>query len=189
MKYLFVNWKTYHQYAQKLASAIISDTHRYDAIIAISRGGLSVGHLLSDFLDIPIYTFTIQSYTDLKTQGEIKITEKLGIPVKGKTLLLVDDVSDSGRTFIRGLSYLKKLKPAKVKTVSMFVKPHTKYFSDYYAKKTVKWILFPYEPTEMIRLITKNLKENGRKKPQIQKYLLNLGFNLKQIAFVRKHYL
>lgn len=187
--YLFVTWPEYHLLAQKLAAAIFNHSHQADLIVAISRGGLTLGHVLSDLLRKPISTILVQSYTDIQKQGEVKIVEKLGFPVSGKRILVVDDVADSGRTFQRAIGYLTKLKPKELTTVALYFKPKSMVRPDFYAKQTSKWIIFPYETTEMILLITKQMEQEGKTKAQIQDFLTDLGFREGQIAFTRKHHL
>ncbi len=187
--YLPISWKIYHETARKLAAAILDHSDPFDKIVTISRGGLTLGHLLSDLLRVPVSTITIQSYMDIQTQGEVQITERLRTRIHGKRVLLVDDVSDSGKTFIRAIKYLKHLSPKKITSVAMFYKPHSVYRPDYFARQTTKWILFPYEPTEMILLISKQLQGEGKSKTAIQRFLEKLTYTDDQIAFVRKHYL
>lgn len=188
-QYLAIDWKQYHILARKLAVSILSQSHPCESIVAISRGGLTLGHLLSDLLRIPIATISIQSYADIQTQGEVTITAKLHAPIKGKRVLLVDDVSDSGKTLKRAVAYLKKLGPADITTATLFYKPRSIFRPDIFARQTSKWILFPYEPTEMIYLITKKMNEAGKSKAQIQHFLERLGYSDNFIAFVRRHYL
>ncbi|KKW10146.1 MAG: putative phosphoribosyltransferase, partial [Microgenomates group bacterium GW2011_GWC1_49_7] len=187
--YLPISWKTYHTTAQKLAASILNREASFDEIVAISRGGLTLGHLLSDFLRIPISTITIQSYTDIQTAGVATLTAKLQNSIKQKHILLVDDVSDTGKTLKRAIKYLHRAGAPNVTTVTMFYKPHSIYRPDYFAELTTKWILFPYEPTEMILLITKQMEAAGKSKAQVQKFLERLKFTDDQIAFVRRHYI
>lgn len=187
--YLPVSWKDYHESAQKLAATLFACKESVDEIIAISRGGLTLGHLLSDFLLVPISTIAIQSYTDIQTRGEIEITARLQRSIRGKRILLVDDVSDSGKTLKRAVTYLKRARAHSITTLAMFYKPHSVFRPDFFAHKTTKWILFPYEPTEMISLITKTMMSEGKSKPEIQKFLEKLNYTDDQIAYVRKHIL
>ena len=189
IQYLSVPWQTYHDTARKLAATILDHCEPIDKIIAISRGGLTLGHLLSDLLRIPISTITVQSYVDIQTQGETIITEKLQTRIRGKRILLVDDVSDSGKTLVRAVKYLKRCRPASITSVTMFYKPHSSYRPDYFAKQTSKWVIFPYEPTEMILLISKQLEKAGKSKSDIQRFLEKIQFTDDQIAFVRRHHL
>ena len=189
VQYLPVTWNEYHALARKLAASLLDQTPPFDLIVAISRGGLTLGHLLSDLLRIGIATITIQSYTDIQTHGETTVTERLRRPIRGKRILLADDVADSGKTFKRAVSYLKKLHPADITTVAMFYKPHSEFHPDFYAGQTTRWILFPYELTEMIFLVTKKMEKEGKSKKEIQVALESLGYTPEEIAYVRRHFL
>ena len=187
-QYLAVTWNEFHYLSQQLADTILRQKIPLDEIVAIARGGLSLGLILTDFLQIPISTITIQSYTDIKKQGLVQITSKLGKTIAGKNILLVDDIADSGKTFLRALSYLKRLKPASLTTASLFYKPHSKYKPDFFAKQTSAWILLPHEVTEWIHTFTKKMEKEGKSKTDIQQFLASLGYNEKQIAFVRRYH-
>jgi len=71
----------------------------------------------------------------------------------------------------------------------MFLKPTSAVRPDYFVRQTTKWIIFPYESTEMILLITQKMTREGKTKRDIQLLLERVGFTDEQIAFVRKHYL
>jgi hypoxanthine phosphoribosyltransferase len=189
IQYLPVSWKTYHETAQNLAATVLDHTEPIDQIVAISRGGLTLGHLLTDLLRIPISIITIQSYTDIQTSGEAVLTAKLQNSIKHKHILLVDDVSDSGKTMRRATKYLTRAGAKKITTVTMFYKPRSIFRPDYFARLTNKWIIFPYEPIEMILLISKQMQSAGKSKADIQRLLEKLKFTDDQIAFVRRHHL
>ena len=187
--YLPVSWQTYHSFAQKLAATILDNGTHADEIIAISRGGLTLGHLLSDFLRIPICSITIQSYVDIQRQGEVQITAGLKKQIRNKKILLVDDIADTGKTLKRAMSYLKRFHPASITTVTMFYKPHSHVRPDYFASITTKWILQPFEVTEWVYTFTHKMEAEGKSKKEIQNLLESLGYTDDQIAFVRRHYL
>ena len=189
IQYLPISWTQYHANTQKLAATILDNAKPLDKIVAISRGGLTLGHLLSDLLRIPVSTITIQSYTDIKTQGEVKITEKLQSSIRDKRIILVDDVSDSGKTLVRAVEYLTQCGAKHITTVTMFYKPHSVFRPDYFSEQTTKWILFPYEPTEMILSISKQMMKEEKSKATIQKFLNTLDYTDNQISFVRRHHL
>lgn len=186
--YLPVSWDEYHSLARTLAENILSQGIHIDEIVAISRGGLTLGHLLTDLLNVPISTFTIQSYTDIQTQGEVKITKPLTTPIHDKHVLLVDDVSDSGKTLVRAIDYLKSQQPKNVTSLTMFYKPHSIYKPDHFAKETSAWILFPYEPTEMIASIILSMRKEHKSDQEIQTFLENLHYSREAIAFAKKFY-
>lgn len=187
--YLSVQWQEYQTLAQDLADAILSRKKSFDIIVAIARGGLSTGLILSDFLKTSLASITIQSYTDIQKQGELVITNKLGMQIKNKHVLLVDDIADSGKTFKRAISYLKHLAPASLTTAAIFYKPHSAYRPDFFAKKTDRWILLPHEVTEWITTFTIKMKKEGKTRTDIQSFLKSLGYTDYQIAFVKKYHL
>lgn len=188
IKYLPVSWNGYHKLAQFLAVKILSQKEKPEQIVAIARGGLTLGHLLSDLLQIPISTITIQSYTDIQKQGELKITGKLHAPIKNKRVLIADDVADSGKTLKRAISYLRLFHPASIAAAVLFYKPRSVQKPDFFAAQTTKWILFPYEPTEMILLITKKLKTEGKTSADIRRFLRSLGYMDQNIQFIKQHH-
>lgn len=189
IKYLPLPWSSYNTYTQQLAATILSRDPSVQEIVAISRGGLTFGHVLSDLLRIPIWTISVQSYTDIQTQGEIKITGRLQTSIDGKHILLVDDVADSGKTMLRAVDYIKEAGAKKITTMTVFYKPHSVFRPDYFAKQTKRWIIFPYETIETISLITHSMMKEKKTKLEIQEFLNTLGFTNSQIAFFRKYHL
>ncbi len=188
--YLPVTWTEIHTLTRKLAAAILARQKELpEEIVAIGRGGLSVGLMLSDYLKIPIFSITIQSYTDIKQQGTLVISEKLGRVIRGKRILLVDDNADSGKTFLRAIGYLKPFKPASITTASVFYKPWSAFRPDYFAKVTKRWILFPHEVTEWVETFSRDMAKEKKSKADIQTFLESLGYTDDQIKFVRRHYL
>lgn len=187
--YLPVSWEEYHSLARELAEKVLTNGVQIDEVVAISRGGLTLGHLLTDLLRVTISTFTIQSYTDIQQQGEVKITKPLSMPIDGKRVLLVDDVADRGTTMVRATEYLKMFTPKKVVTLTMFYKPHSVYKPDYFAKTTSAWIMFPYEPVETITNIIMGMKKNNKSENEIKTLLNSLHCNKDLINFVYKFYI
>lgn len=189
IQYLPVSWKDYHVLTQKIAATILAHDKPFDIIVAIGRGGLTFGHLLSDFLRIPICSITIQSYTDIQKQGEVHITEGLSLGISGKRALLVDDIADTGTTLKRATLYLRDFDPSTITTATLFYKPHSSVRPDYFAKQTTRWILQPFEVTEWIYTFTKKMSGEGKSKADIQTFLESLGYTGDQIKFVRRHHL
>lgn len=173
MSYLTISWSRYHKLIYQLSEKIAKKKDQFDLIVAIARGGLTVSHILSDFIRLPITSFTISSYKDLKQISYPKITLHLGNKLHNKKILLVDDVSDSGKTFIRGIKYLKLLGAKNISTASVFVKPKTKYIPDYYVKKTDRWIIFPHDVKETVDSLKHKLNNKKLIKIGLPTYLIN----------------
>jgi uncharacterized protein len=162
MNYLTLSWDDLHNLIFDLSQKIQKEEHQFDLIVAIARGGLSISHILSDFLKLPITSFTISSYLDLQQKKAPEISFHIGNKLHNKRILLVDDVSDSGKTFIRGIEYLKELGAEDVKTAAIFTKPWTEFIPDFYDKETDAWVIFPFEMRETVTSLSKKFKSEGK---------------------------
>ena len=63
--------------------------------------------------------------------------------LEGKKVLVVDDVSDSGRTLVLVRDLLAEV-AAEVRTVCLYSKPRTVLEPDFVWKRTGQWITFPW---------------------------------------------
>jgi len=125
-------------------------------------GGVVIGRLLSDFLSIPISHVSVSSYVGMHQEKEPVITQELTADIRGKTILLVDDVSDTGKTFKKTIAYLQQLGATKILTVSAYIKPHATYIPDFFAESLDAWIIFPYEVWETQDALQKQFGEKTK---------------------------
>ncbi len=65
----------------------------------------------------------VSSYGSGTMSGELVFTKELRIDVRGRDVLLVDDILDTGRTMQRVLTKLRPLKPRRIKTCVLLDKP------------------------------------------------------------------
>jgi hypoxanthine phosphoribosyltransferase len=56
------------------------------------------------------------------TSGSIRLTKEIGIDIKGKDLLVVEDIVDTGLTLAYLIDYLKSFGPASIKICAMIDK-------------------------------------------------------------------
>ncbi|HSU56199.1 MAG TPA: hypoxanthine phosphoribosyltransferase [Candidatus Dormibacteraeota bacterium] len=65
----------------------------------------------------------VSSYGSGTESGELVFTKELRLDVKGRDVLLVDDILDTGRTLYRVLGKLRALKPRRIRTCVLLNKP------------------------------------------------------------------
>jgi xanthine phosphoribosyltransferase len=169
MKFHKISWKKYQQDCHKLASQL--KNKKIDKIIAISRGGLVVSRIMSDLLSVPISHITIASYANLKQEKEALITEVSTKTFDHETILIVDEICDTGKTFMRALSYFKNFPIKKIYTLTLYLKSRSKFTPDFSAEKNDSWVIFPYEVRETSEAFTKLFGKSKSKKK-----LLAVGF-------------
>lgn len=139
---LYIKWDEFHQHTKKLCQKI-KESGEYDKIVAVSRGGLIPAGIISYELNIRnSQAINISSYDnsyDRRDDADIEISCNAG-EVNEKTLI-VDDLSDSGRTF----RILRKLYP-RAKFVSVYAKATGAPDVDIYAEDMPdEWIVFPWD--------------------------------------------
>ncbi|HOT32900.1 MAG TPA: phosphoribosyltransferase family protein, partial [Rhodoglobus sp.] len=71
--------------------------------------------------------------------------------IDGKKVLLVDDVSDSGRTLDMVVTLLEGM-GAEVRTVVLYTKPGTVHEPAYTWRRTAQWITFPWSAEPPVTL-------------------------------------
>ena len=94
-----VSWDQFHRDARALAWRL-SGVGPFDAVIAITRGGLVPAAVVARELGIRVIeSICVASYHDYANQGELRVLKGVAPEVRaaGK-LLIVDDLVDTGKT-------------------------------------------------------------------------------------------
>jgi xanthine phosphoribosyltransferase len=99
-----VSWDQFHRDARALAWRL-ADKGPFEAIVCITRGGLVPTAIVARELDLRLVeTVCVASYHDYKSQGELKVLKGIAPSVlaigngRGQGVLLIDDLTDTGKT-------------------------------------------------------------------------------------------
>lgn len=99
-----VSWDQFHRDARALAWRL-ADKGPFEAIVCITRGGLVPAAIVARELDLRlIETVCVLSYRDETRHGEIKVLKGVAASIaaigngRGKGVLLIDDLTDTGKT-------------------------------------------------------------------------------------------
>ncbi len=111
---------------QSLASEIAGDFRGHETVVVSLLNGTVI--FLADLirhLDVPLRLdfIGVSSYGLGTESGELVFTKELRIDVRGRDVLLVDDILDTGKTMSRVVPKLKALKPRRIKTCVLLDKP------------------------------------------------------------------
>jgi len=147
----FINSQDFFADSIALAEQVKKFGTKFDYLIAINRGGAVLGRYLSDLLTVPMGAFAMASYVGVNLRKELKITQELNLDLKDKNILIVDEICDSGTTFIKALDYVNLFSPAQIQTAALVVKPHASYKPDFWVQEIDKWVVFPYEMIETFK--------------------------------------
>ena len=111
----------------RLSAEISQDYHdKYPLMIGILKGSFMFMADLLRHLDFPLEVdfIGLASYGGgRQTSGKIKVVKGLQSPVKGREVLVIEDIIDTGLTTGFCLDYLRQKKPTSLKLCTLTNKP------------------------------------------------------------------
>jgi len=148
MGYLKISASQLEEMCDKLAE-MIKGRFRPDCIVGIGRGGLVPAVYLSDRLGVKkLYCLKVDFYSGSKRAAKPMVSQKPPLRLIRGNVLIVDDVSDTGKTLTTARKLLSK-HAKNIKTATLHYKPHSKLKPDFFLQTTDKWIIYPYQTAEM----------------------------------------
>ncbi len=95
-------------------------------LITILKGGLPFSMELMKHLDfdMSIDFVTSSSYYLDKQNDQIKTKYEASIPIKGKNVIIADDLVDSGKTIVKIGKILEAYKPKSISIAAIYGKPN-----------------------------------------------------------------
>jgi uncharacterized protein len=162
-QYEVATWNQIYDMLLDLANKIQGDGYKPDVIIGIARGGLVPARILSDVLETPeLAIIQIEYYVSIaQTRQEPILKRSLHTQITDKKALLVDDVSDTGKSLQLAKNHLQQQGAKEIKTATLYAKPQTITKPDYCEKQTSHWIVFPWDAKETVRKIIQ--KQEGKR--------------------------
>lgn len=149
MKKVYLSWHD----VERLIVAIIPQlkNQHYDALLAITRGGIVPGGLVAERLGISkVLVASVDFYSDetLELDWPIFMQFPIDSLLGGNHVLIVDDLWDRGKE-ITSVKERVELAGGTATTFTMHYKPHRSLFPDlapdYYTAITEDWIIYPWE--------------------------------------------
>ena len=141
-----LSWEDVEKIADKLVKKIKSSGFKPDYIIGITKGGLIPLSLLAKRLGIK--KILTVSATLSKKDKKLKIIYAPNIDLKGKKVLLVDEIVETGTTLKKISKMLTdKYNVGELKTATLGMnKDRGKFHPDYYIiEEQGEWVVFPWE--------------------------------------------
>lgn len=166
-KATLVTWEEIEKWCKRIFEKV-SSNYKPDAIVALSRGGLIPGRILSDLLLVKdLYAVKTEHWgITASLDGKAKLQDSGILNINGKRILVVDDITDTGESMLLALKHLQSMNPVEIKTATMLHIDHSKYTPDFFAEPISKdnwaWFVFPWNITEDIyNLIMKTPLRTG----------------------------
>jgi uncharacterized protein len=151
----FVSWADVEHMCSGLAERLRASDEKYDVVLAVTRGGLVPATLVAQALEMrTVLSATVIFYTDGGDQFYGMAEPRfLSFPaadaLAGRSVLVVDDVWDSGRTATAVRLRVQRAEPKSVTIAVIHYKPDQTVIADstpdFYAEDTDNWIVYPWE--------------------------------------------
>lgn len=124
---IFIPYEKVMEAVGKVAQQISEDLKNEDVLfICVLNGSFMFTSELFKMveLDQPEVTFLkLSSYEGTDTTGQVKRLIGLNEPVKGRTLVVIEDIIDTGITIVEVMNILKEHNPKDVKIATLLLKP------------------------------------------------------------------
>jgi hypoxanthine phosphoribosyltransferase len=147
-----------------------------EIVIGILRGGLIPAAVLADLLGLDIEAMRAKFYKGVDDrERKPRIVQDISIDLYGVKVLLVDDVTDSGKTIGLVKEHLLGKGAKEVVLCSLYYKPWSVTIPDVYVEETEAWIIFPWERMETLKDITEKLSVEGLRDEEIKESMLSRG--------------
>lgn len=179
-KCVVTNWDYLYNLCRDVADQVKQSNFKPDIIVALARGGWFAGRVLCDFLGLDDLTsLKIEHYVGTGLAGEgpqirYQMNEET---LKGKRVLIVDDIADTGKSLLYARDYVNSLKPKDVRTATLQHLDTSEYRADYVGEVVLEWawIIFPWNFLEdMIDITSRLMKKVNLKQWSIEDIKKNL---------------
>ena len=141
-----VSWDQFHRDARALAWRISNPDKEWRGIVCITRGGLVPAAIVARELEIRlIETVCVASYHEYTDQGDMQTIKEVSPELKesgGEGILIVDDLTDTGKT-----AELVRAMLPKAHFATVYAKPKGRPMVDTFVTEVSQdtWIFFPWD--------------------------------------------
>src|SRR6266568_991247 len=171
------SWDDIYSMMLRLARRVRESRFEPEVIVGVSRGGWPPARIMSDLLENQnLANMKVVFYKDIGVRNRAPvITQPVTSEVTGKRVLVVDDVADSGLSLREVSKHLKRKGARDIKVCTIYLKPKSVFTPNFYARKTTKWVIFPWERLETLRLISRRLAKGNDGTSGLVRELRNSG--------------
>jgi len=161
IKKLFVSYETVHKLVKELSSKVLASGFDPDVIVAIGSGGFIPARILKTFINRPIFAVGISYYgIDNKHcdhPTKIQWIDEVQQALRGKNILLIDEVDDTRATLSYCTQELLKYNPKEIAVLILHNKLKKKdadfpvEIQKYFPAREIPdiWIKYPWDAIDI----------------------------------------
>jgi hypoxanthine phosphoribosyltransferase len=144
------SWDDVGRWADRVAGQVRSARSVPETLVGLSRGGWVPARLLCDRLGVRrLVSLRAQHWGVTATRdGTAALTEGLSGPVAGESVLVVDDITDTGESLALAVEHVAHANPRKVESAALLhiagARIVPTYFAEEIRREEWAWIVFPW---------------------------------------------
>ena len=153
------NWEYIYGLCRNVSNAVKRADFEPDVVVALARGGWFAGRCICDFLGLDDLTsLKMEHYVgaaDKADEAQIRYPMPEG-SVKGKDVLVIDDIADTGGSIRRADEYVTERDAATIRTATLQLLNTSSFEPDFVGERleTWTWVVYPWNFIEdMIDII------------------------------------
>lgn len=154
-----MNWTLFAELSKEVADRIIESNYAPDFMVGLARGGWVLSRVLCDYLGVKdLISLKVEHWGVTATpDGKARIKYPFKVDLTGRTVLVVDDITDTGESMKVATEYINSLNPQEVKTAALRHIEGSKFTPDFYGDIiSWRWVVFPWNYIEdMCNIISK----------------------------------
>ena len=169
MRCKIVTFNEVYEMVEKVSNDVKNSGYKTTTIVGLARGAWIPARLMCDFMGITdLISLKVEHWLQTgKTKDEATIRYPLTANLKGKRLLVIDDITDTGKSLITSTEYLRAFDPEAIRVATMQYIPQSKFKPDYFADevKVWTWFIYPWNWIEDTSTLIIRLMEAETEKP------------------------
>lgn len=159
------SWADIDRWADAIAERVRASDRVPDTIVGLTRGGWVPSRLLADRLGVKrLVSLRAQHWGVTATRdGIASLTEGLSGPVRGETVLVADDITDTGESLRLAVDHVRAAEPRRTESAAFLHIAGATFAPTYYAEEISRaawaWIVFPWNYWEDLRALSARAAE------------------------------
>ncbi|WP_231184660.1 phosphoribosyltransferase [Haladaptatus sp. DYF46] len=146
-KCTITNWDYIYSLCRDVSEQVKASDFEPDVIVALARGGWFAGRCICDFLGL-------DDLTSLKMEHYVGAAKKSSEPevrypmpegsVKGKDVLIIDDIADTGGSLKHACEYVEDRDAGEIRTATLQLLQTSEFEPDYIGERLEEWAWMVY---------------------------------------------
>lgn len=170
-------WADAERWADAVAEQVRVVDRLPETIVGLTRGGWVPARMLADRLGVRrLVAVRAQHWGVTATRdGKAELTEPLTASVEGQTVLVADDITDTGESLRLARAHVAERGPKRLETATFLHIGTSTVRPDYVGEEIPKdrwvWVVFPWNYWEDLRALAMRIQPRATEPAEVQQIL------------------